>query len=106
MGAYGVDIGSNIAELLLRLSDALPPGVMLRTGMTSLCPNIVRFVFRKLPSAGNSPDADTPGASNQTMLPFAGWFPTPDLEAFPDCNVTACAKGVCVLAVPRPKPTP
>ena len=35
MGAYGVDIGSNIAELLLRLSDALPPGVMLRTGMTN-----------------------------------------------------------------------
>ena len=35
MGAYGVDIGSNIAELLLRLSDALPAGVMLRTGMTN-----------------------------------------------------------------------
>eukprot|EP00931_Biecheleriopsis_adriatica_P046308 TRINITY_DN26585_c0_g1_i1.p1 TRINITY_DN26585_c0_g1~~TRINITY_DN26585_c0_g1_i1.p1 ORF type:complete len:603 (+),score=78.74 TRINITY_DN26585_c0_g1_i1:31-1839(+) len=35
MGAYGIDIGSNIAELLLRLSDALPPGVMLRTGMTN-----------------------------------------------------------------------
>ena len=27
MGAYGVDIGSNIGELLLRLSDALPPNV-------------------------------------------------------------------------------
>ena len=25
MGAYGVDLGSNIGELLLRLSDALPP---------------------------------------------------------------------------------
>merc|ERR1712217_619107 len=35
MGAYGVDIGANIATLLLRLSDALPPGVMLRTGMTN-----------------------------------------------------------------------
>mmetsp|Transcript_110466 Transcript_110466/g.219611 ORF Transcript_110466/g.219611 Transcript_110466/m.219611 type:complete len:588 (+) Transcript_110466:89-1852(+) len=35
MGAYGVDIGSNIGELLLRLSDSLPPGVMLRTGMTN-----------------------------------------------------------------------
>mmetsp|Transcript_2227 Transcript_2227/g.3815 ORF Transcript_2227/g.3815 Transcript_2227/m.3815 type:complete len:556 (-) Transcript_2227:7-1674(-) len=35
MGAYGVDIGTNIAELLLRLSDSLPPGVMLRTGMTN-----------------------------------------------------------------------
>lgn len=35
MGAYGLDIGSNIAELLLRLSDELPPGVMLRTGMTN-----------------------------------------------------------------------
>merc|ERR1719375_658506 len=35
MGAYGIDIGTNIVELLLRLSDALPPGVMLRTGMTN-----------------------------------------------------------------------
>lgn len=35
MGAYGVDIGTNIVELLFRLSDALPPGVMLRTGMTN-----------------------------------------------------------------------
>merc|ERR1719156_164601 len=35
MGAYGLDIGTNIAELLLKLSDALPPGVMLRTGMTN-----------------------------------------------------------------------
>ena len=35
MGAYGLDIGTNIAELLLRLSDALPPHVMLRTGMTN-----------------------------------------------------------------------
>jgi len=35
MGAYGTDIGTNIAELLLKLSDALPPGVMLRTGMTN-----------------------------------------------------------------------
>jgi threonylcarbamoyladenosine tRNA methylthiotransferase CDKAL1 len=38
MGAYGVDIGTNIAELLLRLSDALLhdfPGVMIRTGMTN-----------------------------------------------------------------------
>jgi len=35
MGAYGVDIGTNIVELLRRLSDALPPGVMLRTGMTN-----------------------------------------------------------------------
>eukprot|EP00927_Polykrikos_kofoidii_P054581 TRINITY_DN48991_c0_g1_i1.p1 TRINITY_DN48991_c0_g1~~TRINITY_DN48991_c0_g1_i1.p1 ORF type:complete len:576 (-),score=96.31 TRINITY_DN48991_c0_g1_i1:35-1762(-) len=35
MGAYGVDIGTNIVELLRRLSDSLPPGVMLRTGMTN-----------------------------------------------------------------------
>lgn len=35
MGAYGVDIGTNIVELLLRLSDAMPPGVMIRTGMTN-----------------------------------------------------------------------
>mmetsp|Transcript_73495 Transcript_73495/g.172385 ORF Transcript_73495/g.172385 Transcript_73495/m.172385 type:complete len:467 (-) Transcript_73495:8-1408(-) len=35
MGAYGLDIGTNIAELLVRLSDALPPHVMLRTGMTN-----------------------------------------------------------------------
>mmetsp|Transcript_62452 Transcript_62452/g.108920 ORF Transcript_62452/g.108920 Transcript_62452/m.108920 type:complete len:553 (+) Transcript_62452:66-1724(+) len=35
MGAYGIDIGTNIVELLLQLSDALPPGVMLRTGMTN-----------------------------------------------------------------------
>jgi len=35
MGAYGADIGTNIVELLLRLSDALPQGVMLRTGMTN-----------------------------------------------------------------------
>mmetsp|Transcript_123825 Transcript_123825/g.241068 ORF Transcript_123825/g.241068 Transcript_123825/m.241068 type:complete len:554 (+) Transcript_123825:98-1759(+) len=35
MGAYGTDIGTNIAELLLRLSDALPPGMMMRTGMTN-----------------------------------------------------------------------
>jgi len=35
MGAYGVDIGTNIVELLHRLSDSLPPGVMLRTGMTN-----------------------------------------------------------------------
>ena len=35
MGAYGLDIGTNIADLLRQLSDALPPGVMLRTGMTN-----------------------------------------------------------------------
>lgn len=35
MGAYGIDLGTNIVELLRRLSDALPPGVMLRTGMTN-----------------------------------------------------------------------
>lgn len=35
MGAYGLDIGTNIAELLEQLADALPPGVMLRTGMTN-----------------------------------------------------------------------
>mmetsp|Transcript_42396 Transcript_42396/g.76103 ORF Transcript_42396/g.76103 Transcript_42396/m.76103 type:complete len:593 (-) Transcript_42396:17-1795(-) len=38
MGAYGLDIGTDIAELLLRLSDALlkeAPQVMLRTGMTN-----------------------------------------------------------------------
>jgi len=35
MGAYGIDIGTNIVELLRKLSDELPPGVMLRTGMTN-----------------------------------------------------------------------
>lgn len=38
MGAYGLDIGTNIAELLRRLSDTLMrthPGVMIRTGMTN-----------------------------------------------------------------------
>eukprot|EP00931_Biecheleriopsis_adriatica_P099896 TRINITY_DN7472_c0_g1_i1.p1 TRINITY_DN7472_c0_g1~~TRINITY_DN7472_c0_g1_i1.p1 ORF type:complete len:599 (+),score=97.65 TRINITY_DN7472_c0_g1_i1:40-1797(+) len=43
MGAYGVDIGTNIAELMLRLSDALPPGVMLRTGMTNP-PYIMQYI--------------------------------------------------------------
>jgi len=43
MGAYGADIGTNIAELLLRLSDALPPGVMLRTGMTNP-PHILQHI--------------------------------------------------------------
>merc|ERR1719336_448242 len=35
MGAYGMDIGANIADLLLKLSDSLPAGVMIRTGMTN-----------------------------------------------------------------------
>lgn len=38
MGAYGLDIGTSIAELLRSVSDALMkhhPGVMLRTGMTN-----------------------------------------------------------------------
>eukprot|EP00929_Paragymnodinium_shiwhaense_P082617 TRINITY_DN4363_c0_g2_i1.p1 TRINITY_DN4363_c0_g2~~TRINITY_DN4363_c0_g2_i1.p1 ORF type:complete len:577 (-),score=145.60 TRINITY_DN4363_c0_g2_i1:202-1932(-) len=35
MGAYGIDIGVDIVQLMLRLSDALPEGVMLRTGMTN-----------------------------------------------------------------------
>jgi len=35
MGAYGIDLGTNIVELLLRLSDQLPEGVMIRTGMTN-----------------------------------------------------------------------
>merc|ERR1719411_1644143 len=35
MGAYGMDIGANIADLLLKLSDNLPASVMLRTGMTN-----------------------------------------------------------------------
>jgi len=35
MGAYGVDLGTNIVELLLKLSDELPEGVMIRTGMTN-----------------------------------------------------------------------
>jgi len=43
MGAYGADIGSNIGELLLRLSDSLPPGVMLRTGMTNP-PHIMKHI--------------------------------------------------------------
>lgn len=35
MGAYGMDIGANIADLLLKLSDSLPASVMIRTGMTN-----------------------------------------------------------------------
>jgi threonylcarbamoyladenosine tRNA methylthiotransferase CDKAL1 len=35
MGAYGIDLGTNIVELLLKLSDRLPDGVMVRTGMTN-----------------------------------------------------------------------
>jgi threonylcarbamoyladenosine tRNA methylthiotransferase CDKAL1 len=35
MGAYGIDLGTNIVELLLKLSDSLPEGVMIRTGMTN-----------------------------------------------------------------------
>lgn len=35
MGAYGIDLGTNIVELLLKLSDELPEGVMIRTGMTN-----------------------------------------------------------------------
>jgi len=43
MGAYGADIGTNIAELLLRLSDTLPEDVMLRTGMTNP-PHILQHI--------------------------------------------------------------
>merc|ERR1712151_1180973 len=35
MGAYGIDLGTNIVELLLKLFDNLPDGVMVRTGMTN-----------------------------------------------------------------------
>jgi len=35
MGAYGIDLGTNIVELLLALSDQIPEGVMIRTGMTN-----------------------------------------------------------------------
>mmetsp|Transcript_2871 Transcript_2871/g.6924 ORF Transcript_2871/g.6924 Transcript_2871/m.6924 type:complete len:564 (-) Transcript_2871:56-1747(-) len=34
-GAYGLDIGSNIAILLNKVADSLPPGVMLKLGMTN-----------------------------------------------------------------------
>merc|ERR1711862_958103 len=34
-GAYGIDIGTNVVELLLQLSDAMPRNVMIRTGMTN-----------------------------------------------------------------------
>lgn len=34
-GAYGLDIGSNIAKLLRRVADALPQRVMLKLGMTN-----------------------------------------------------------------------
>lgn len=34
-GAYGIDIGSNIASLLHRVADALPSHVMLKLGMTN-----------------------------------------------------------------------
>ena len=46
MGAYGVDIGHDVGELLLRLSDALEPyPVMLRTGMTNP-PHIMKHLDR------------------------------------------------------------
>merc|ERR1719160_755159 len=34
-GAYGLDIGTNIASLLGRVSKELPPGVMMKLGMTN-----------------------------------------------------------------------
>merc|ERR1712232_935856 len=34
-GAYGLDIGTNIASLLRRVADALPPNAMLKLGMTN-----------------------------------------------------------------------
>eukprot|EP00928_Gymnodinium_smaydae_P008961 TRINITY_DN13309_c0_g1_i1.p1 TRINITY_DN13309_c0_g1~~TRINITY_DN13309_c0_g1_i1.p1 ORF type:complete len:560 (-),score=136.47 TRINITY_DN13309_c0_g1_i1:375-2054(-) len=34
-GAYGIDLGTDIATLLRRVSDALPQGVMLKLGMTN-----------------------------------------------------------------------
>lgn len=34
-GAYGLDIGTHIAHLLETVADALPPGVMLKLGMTN-----------------------------------------------------------------------
>jgi len=34
-GAYGLDIGTNIASLLRRVADSLPAGVMLKLGMTN-----------------------------------------------------------------------
>jgi threonylcarbamoyladenosine tRNA methylthiotransferase CDKAL1 len=34
-GAYGIDLGTNIASLMLRIADALPPKVMLKLGMTN-----------------------------------------------------------------------
>jgi len=34
-GAYGLDIGSNIASLLNRVADAVPPHIMLKLGMTN-----------------------------------------------------------------------
>lgn len=34
-GAWGIDLGTDIAALLGRVADALPPGVMLKLGMTN-----------------------------------------------------------------------
>eukprot|EP00446_Apocalathium_sp_SHHI-4_P042610 CAMPEP_0177330536 /NCGR_PEP_ID=MMETSP0368-20130122/20576_1 /TAXON_ID=447022 ORGANISM="Scrippsiella hangoei-like, Strain SHHI-4" /NCGR_SAMPLE_ID=MMETSP0368 /ASSEMBLY_ACC=CAM_ASM_000363 /LENGTH=589 /DNA_ID=CAMNT_0018790871 /DNA_START=51 /DNA_END=1817 /DNA_ORIENTATION=- len=34
-GAYGLDIGTNIANLLEKVADSLPPGMMLKLGMTN-----------------------------------------------------------------------
>eukprot|EP00440_Ansanella_granifera_P034462 gb/GFBE01037385.1/.p1 GENE.gb/GFBE01037385.1/~~gb/GFBE01037385.1/.p1 ORF type:complete len:550 (+),score=122.61 gb/GFBE01037385.1/:1-1650(+) len=34
-GAYGIDLGTSIANLLNRVADALPPNVMLKLGMTN-----------------------------------------------------------------------
>ena len=35
VGAYGRDIGSNIAELLVLLTSNIPPHVRIRVGMTN-----------------------------------------------------------------------
>lgn len=57
MGAYGVDIGVDIVQLLLRLSDALleaAPGVMLRTGMTN--PPFILYHVEGMVEALNRPN--------------------------------------------------
>jgi len=34
-GAYGIDLGTNVADLLAKVADSLPAGVMLKVGMTN-----------------------------------------------------------------------
>jgi threonylcarbamoyladenosine tRNA methylthiotransferase CDKAL1 len=67
-GAYGLDIGTNIANLLRQVADSLPEGVMLKLGMTNppymlahidavadilLRPNVFEFIHIPVQSGSN-----------------------------------------------------